>query len=179
MYPAFFGHTWELPEETGLCAVRHTSGLYDLLDELARGHRGLVLDNCASGGRHFDSQFHGPDKEEGIMQGLGGAAVAPRACTLRLKDLDPGQTYTVADWDNSFAPAERSSTDFAEGGIEIRANDGTPRRPASLHPEPPLALIVHLCHANFGLPGVPASSPWRDGGQDVDSLGTIPLRCHP
>ena len=56
-YPAFFWRTGEPPEEAGLCEVRYISGLYELLDELARRHPGLILDNCASGGRRLDFEM--------------------------------------------------------------------------------------------------------------------------
>jgi alpha-galactosidase len=56
-YPAFFWHTAEPPDEAGLREVRYVSGLYDLLDELARRHPGLILDNCASGGRRLDFEM--------------------------------------------------------------------------------------------------------------------------
>jgi len=57
VYPAFFWHTGEPPDEVGLREVRYVSGLYDFLDELARRHPGLILDNCASGGRRLDFEM--------------------------------------------------------------------------------------------------------------------------
>ncbi|MEO2045295.1 MAG: alpha-galactosidase [Pirellulales bacterium] len=56
-YPAYFWHTDEAPDEVGLREIRHISGLYDFLDELARRHPGLILDNCASGGRRLDFEM--------------------------------------------------------------------------------------------------------------------------
>ncbi|MBL7038614.1 MAG: alpha-galactosidase [Pirellulaceae bacterium] len=56
-YPAFFWHTGEPPDEVGLREVRYINGLYDFLDELARRHPGLILDNCASGGRRLDFEM--------------------------------------------------------------------------------------------------------------------------
>lgn len=44
-------------EKAGLCEVRYISGLDEFLDELARRHRGLILDNCASGGRRLDFEM--------------------------------------------------------------------------------------------------------------------------
>jgi alpha-galactosidase len=57
VYPAFFWHTDEPPDQTGLRELRYISGLYDFLDELARRHPGLILDNCASGGRRLDFEM--------------------------------------------------------------------------------------------------------------------------
>lgn len=57
LYPAFFWHTKEEPDRIGLREIRHVTGLYDYLDELARRHPGLILDNCASGGRRLDFEM--------------------------------------------------------------------------------------------------------------------------
>ncbi|MFV2066095.1 MAG: alpha-galactosidase [Pirellulales bacterium] len=56
-YPAFFWHTDEPPDQIGLREVRYVSGLYEFLDELAMRHPGLILDNCASGGRRLDFEM--------------------------------------------------------------------------------------------------------------------------
>jgi alpha-galactosidase len=56
-YPSFFWHTGESPDEVGLREVRYINGLYAFLDELARRHPGLILDNCASGGRRLDFEM--------------------------------------------------------------------------------------------------------------------------
>ncbi|MSU70411.1 MAG: hypothetical protein EXS39_06500 [Opitutaceae bacterium] len=57
LYPAYFWHTAEKPDEIGLREIRHINGLYDFLDELARRHPSLILDNCASGGRRLDFEM--------------------------------------------------------------------------------------------------------------------------
>ena len=57
LYPAFFWQTGASPDEAGLCEVRYINGLYEFLDELARRHPGLILDNCASGGRRLDFEM--------------------------------------------------------------------------------------------------------------------------
>jgi alpha-galactosidase len=57
LYPAFFWQTNEETNRVGLNEIRHVSGLYDYLDELARRHPGLILDNCASGGRRLDFEM--------------------------------------------------------------------------------------------------------------------------
>ena len=56
-YPSFFWHTDEPPDQIGLREVRHINGLYDFLDALVRRHPGLILDNCASGGRRLDFEM--------------------------------------------------------------------------------------------------------------------------
>jgi alpha-galactosidase len=57
LYPAYFWHTDEKPDEIGLREIRHINGLYHFLDELARRHPGLILDNCAAGGRRLDFEM--------------------------------------------------------------------------------------------------------------------------
>jgi alpha-galactosidase len=41
-------------DRQGLTEIRHIEGLYAFWDELLRRHPGLVIDNCASGGRRID-----------------------------------------------------------------------------------------------------------------------------
>lgn len=57
LHPAFFWQTGEAADEIGLREVRYINGLYDFLDELARRHPSLILDNCASGGRRLDVEL--------------------------------------------------------------------------------------------------------------------------
>jgi alpha-galactosidase len=57
LYPAYFWHTDEKPDEVGLREIRHINGLYTFLDELARRHPSLILDNCAAGGRRLDFEM--------------------------------------------------------------------------------------------------------------------------
>jgi len=42
------------PGRQGMTEMRHIEGLYAMWDELRRRHPGLVIDNCASGGRRID-----------------------------------------------------------------------------------------------------------------------------
>jgi alpha-galactosidase len=42
------------PERQGIHEIRHVEGLYWLWDALLERHPGLVIDNCASGGRRID-----------------------------------------------------------------------------------------------------------------------------
>jgi alpha-galactosidase len=57
LYPSYFWHTDEKPDEVGLREIRHINGLYAFLDELARRHPDLILDNCAAGGRRLDFEM--------------------------------------------------------------------------------------------------------------------------
>ena len=42
------------PGRKGMTEIRHIEGLYAMWDELRRRHAGLLIDNCASGGRRLD-----------------------------------------------------------------------------------------------------------------------------
>lgn len=57
LYPAYFWQTDDQPDEIGLREIRHINGLYTFLDELARRHPSLILDNCAAGGRRLDFEM--------------------------------------------------------------------------------------------------------------------------
>jgi len=41
-------------DRQGMSEIRHIEGLYAFWDELLRRHPGLLIDNCASGGRRID-----------------------------------------------------------------------------------------------------------------------------
>jgi alpha-galactosidase len=50
---------WEAndaPDRLGLSEIRYVEGFYEFWDELLRRHPGLVIDNCASGGRRIDME---------------------------------------------------------------------------------------------------------------------------
>ncbi|MDP6125445.1 MAG: alpha-galactosidase, partial [Candidatus Latescibacteria bacterium] len=42
------------PDQIGFTEAKHIEGLYWMWDELVRRHPGLLIDNCASGGRRID-----------------------------------------------------------------------------------------------------------------------------
>ena len=44
----------DAPDRQGMTEIRHIEGLYAFWDELLQRHPGLVIDNCASGGRRID-----------------------------------------------------------------------------------------------------------------------------
>lgn len=45
------------PDRQGITEIRYVEGLYALWDELRRRHPGLLIDNCASGGRRIDLEL--------------------------------------------------------------------------------------------------------------------------
>ena len=44
-------------DRQGMSEIRHVEGLYEMWDELLAQHPGLVIDNCASGGRRIDIEM--------------------------------------------------------------------------------------------------------------------------
>jgi len=54
MEPLAFWRAHDEPDRQGMTEIRHIEGLYALWDELIRRHPGLLIDNCASGGRRID-----------------------------------------------------------------------------------------------------------------------------
>ena len=47
------------PERQGMTEIRHVAGLYAFWDDLLARHPGLLIDNCASGGRRIDLETAG------------------------------------------------------------------------------------------------------------------------
>ena len=54
MDPLPYWRSTDPPDRQGITEIRHIEGLYKLWDELLRRHPGLIIDNCASGGRRID-----------------------------------------------------------------------------------------------------------------------------
>ncbi|HEY5909883.1 MAG TPA: alpha-galactosidase [Verrucomicrobiae bacterium] len=52
--PLGFWRRNDAPDRQGITEIRHIEGLYAMWDDLRARHPGLVIDNCASGGRRID-----------------------------------------------------------------------------------------------------------------------------
>ena len=52
--PQEYWRSADAPDRQGITEIRHIEGLYEFWDELLRRHPGLLIDNCASGGRRLD-----------------------------------------------------------------------------------------------------------------------------
>ena len=59
MAPLPFWRAADNPDRQGITEIRHVEGLYAFWDELIRRHPGLLIDNCASGGRRLDLETAG------------------------------------------------------------------------------------------------------------------------
>ena len=54
MDPEAYWRSADAPDRVGMSEIRHIEGLYAFWDELLERHPGLIIDNCASGGRRID-----------------------------------------------------------------------------------------------------------------------------
>jgi len=54
MDPLPYWRSADPPDRQGMTEICHIEGLYRLWDELLQRHPGLIIDNCASGGRRID-----------------------------------------------------------------------------------------------------------------------------
>lgn len=54
MDPLPFWRATDAPDRQGMSEIRHIEGLYAFWDALLERHPGLIIDNCASGGRRID-----------------------------------------------------------------------------------------------------------------------------
>ncbi|HNU53314.1 MAG TPA: alpha-galactosidase [Verrucomicrobiota bacterium] len=54
MEPLKYWRESDAEDRQGIAEIRHVEGLYAMWDELRRRHPGLMIDNCASGGRRID-----------------------------------------------------------------------------------------------------------------------------
>jgi len=102
MDPLACWRTKDGPDRQGITEIRYVEGLYEFWDELLRRYPGLMIDNCASGGRRIDLEtisrsvalwrsdyVPGPKGAEG-MQALGGglALWVPLSATGALEPVD-------------------------------------------------------------------------------------------
>ncbi|MGI4789478.1 MAG: NPCBM/NEW2 domain-containing protein [Janthinobacterium lividum] len=59
MEPLIYWQKADAPDRQGMTEISHIQALYAFWDELLRRHPGLVIDNCASGGRRLDLETTG------------------------------------------------------------------------------------------------------------------------
>jgi len=55
--PADYWGPHDTPDRVGMTEIGHIEGLYTFLDTLLARHPGLIIDNCASGGRRIDIEM--------------------------------------------------------------------------------------------------------------------------
>lgn len=54
MDPLTYWRSADAPDRQGMTEIRHIEGLYEFWDQLLARNPGLIIDNCASGGRRLD-----------------------------------------------------------------------------------------------------------------------------
>ncbi|MCA9425109.1 MAG: alpha-galactosidase, partial [Candidatus Omnitrophica bacterium] len=57
MHPLYYWRTEEEGDREGIHEIKYIQGLYEYFDFLSNEHPGLLLDNCASGGRRLDFEM--------------------------------------------------------------------------------------------------------------------------
>ena len=136
LYPAYFWHTDEKPDEIGLREIRHINGLYEFLDELARRHpepdpRQLRGGRPASrlrddaslhralaqrqhlGPRNLSSECPGHDPRPLAL------AAAPRTRRRRHRRSGPAQRYGRVRWLLHQLPQSESRRRVAEASRQL------------------------------------------------------------
>jgi len=106
MDPLPFWHAADPPDRQGISEMRHIEGLYAFWDELRARHPGLIIDNCASGGRRLD------------LETLGRATPFWRTDGPRDPIAHQCHTYGLLPW----VPLSSTSQDRAGDNYEFRSS---------------------------------------------------------
>lgn len=132
MAPANAFALGEDPDRVGIREIKHVMGLYRLWDTLLERHQGLIIDNCASGGRRIDLelvrrsvlfcrsdyQCHTNISADVVQaHNAGSSRYLPyNGCWLKLKDLYSLRSSYAASWGTGMwgaRPMTMSDADFA------------------------------------------------------------------
>ncbi|MGA2621969.1 MAG: alpha-galactosidase [Thermoguttaceae bacterium] len=101
--PENFWSAADAPDRVGMTEIRYIEGLYAFWDALVARHPGLMIDNCASGGRRLD------------LETISRSAALWRSDFQCRPDFNPagmqGQTHGLSSWIPLSASVARS-TDF-------------------------------------------------------------------
>ena len=106
MDPLPYWQAADAPDRQGITEIRHVEGLYAFWDELRARHPGLILDNCASGGRRID------------LETVGRATPFWRTDGPRDAIAHQCHTYGLLAW----VPLSATSQDRAEDDYEFRSS---------------------------------------------------------
>ncbi|MBI5388167.1 MAG: alpha-galactosidase [Verrucomicrobia bacterium] len=104
--PLPFWQKADAPDRQGISEIRYIEGLYAFWDGLLARHPGLMIDNCASGGRRID------------LETLGRATPFWRTDGPRDAIAHQGHTYGLLAW----APLSATSQDRARDDYEFRSS---------------------------------------------------------
>jgi len=106
MDPLPFWRAADAPDRQGMSEIRHIEGLYAFWDELLERNPGLIIDNCASGGRRLD------------LETLGRATPFWRTDGPRDAIAHQCHTYGLLPW----VPLSATSQDRARDDYEFRSS---------------------------------------------------------
>lgn len=197
LYPAYFWHTDETPDRVGLREIRHITGLYDFLDELTRQHPGLILDDCASGGRRLDFEMMRrsvalwrsdscwgvaafPRNAQAMTHGLslwlplhGLGAAATDAVALR-SGMGGCATFAINYREVAAVDALRKHLDRYLKVRPLFTADYYPLTPWSLDPARPLAFQFHDPSSGAGIVQFFAGPTLRGGREQLKLRGLNP-----
>lgn len=104
--PLPFWQKADAPDRQGISEIRHIEGLYAYWDGLLARHPGLIIDNCASGGRRIE------------LETLGRATPFWRTDGPRDPIAHQCHTYGLMAW----VPLSATSQDRAEDDYEFRSS---------------------------------------------------------
>ncbi len=104
--PLSFWRAADPPDRQGITEIRYIEGLYAFWDELLQRHPGLIIDNCASGGRRLD------------LETLGRATPFWRTDGPRDAIAHQCHTYGLLPW----IPLSATSEDRARDDYEFRSS---------------------------------------------------------
>ena len=116
--PENFWRAADAPDRVGMTEIRYIEGLYAFWDELRQRHPGLLIDNCASGGRRLD------------LETISRSAALWRSDFQCRPEFNPagmqGQTYGISSWIPLSAAVTRapipiaSAAGWASGSFSTR-----------------------------------------------------------
>ncbi len=104
--PLPFWRAADAPDRQGITEIRYIEGLYAFWDELLQRHPGLIIDNCASGGRRLD------------LETLGRATPFWRTDGPRDAIAHQCHTFGLLPW----VPLSATSQDRARDDYEFRSS---------------------------------------------------------
>jgi alpha-galactosidase len=109
MDPLPYWRAADKPDRQGMTEIRHIEGLYAFWDALRARHPGLIIDNCASGGRRID------------LETVGRATPFWRTDGPRDAIAHQCHTYGLLQW----VPLSATSQDRARDDYEFRSSMGS------------------------------------------------------
>jgi alpha-galactosidase len=104
--PLEFWRRADAPDRQGIAEIRYIEGLYAFWDDLLARHPGLIIDNCASGGRRID------------LETVGRATPFWRTDGPRDAIAHQCHTYGLLGW----VPLSATSQDRPEDDYEFRSS---------------------------------------------------------